>query len=125
MATWSIAGLAAIGLVGGSLCAIGQTMAGPTPSTMPLHGQAMSQDQSAAEGNGNQAIASTSADATTPARGANSFTSGEARRRIAAHGFTGLQGLAKTGDGIWRATAIKNGQPVKVWLDYKGSVGVE
>lgn len=62
-----------------------------------------------------------------PFKGANSFTEGEARRRIEANGFTEVSGLSKDGDGIWRARAKKAGVPagqtVDVYCDYQGNVG--
>lgn len=77
----------------------------------------------AASGDDNQAVATTSANAATPAHGRNSFTSGEARRRLQAHGFSNVSALKKDQSGVWRGMAQKDGQPVRVWLDYKGSVG--
>ena len=71
----------------------------------------------------NQAVATTTANAPQPARGANSFTDGEARRRIESNGFTDVTGLRKDADGVWHGMARKGGNPVKVWLDYKGNVG--
>jgi hypothetical protein len=97
---------------------------GQSPGGASVHGQqAMSQDQQAAEGNNNQAVATTDADASLPAKGANSFTRGEAARRIVAHGFAAPTGLTKDKDGIWRGKSQKNGMPVSVWLDYKGDIG--
>lgn len=77
----------------------------------------------AASGNRNQAVATTNANAPQPAKGANSFTDGEARRRIESRGYTEVSGLQKDADGIWHGTAKKDGNSVKVWLDYKGNVG--
>ena len=76
----------------------------------------------AASGNNNQAVATTNANAPQPAHGANSFTIGEARRRIAGQGFQNVSGLRKD-NGVWRGTATKDGQQVSVWLDYKGNIG--
>ena len=76
----------------------------------------------AASGDRNQAVATTAANAPQPARGSNSFTQAEARRRMERAGFSGIGPLAKDG-GIWRGTATKAGQPAQVWLDYKGNVG--
>lgn len=125
MRRWSTRGLPAMLLMLGGMPAFGQSASAPVPSTMNLHGQAMSGDQASAEGSGNQAVADTSADATTPAKGADSFTAGQATHRIAGHGFSAVSGLAKDPDGVWRGTAMKNGAPVRVWMDYKGSVGVD
>lgn len=77
----------------------------------------------AAGGDTNQAVATTNANAPQPARGANSFSIGEARHRIADHGFQNVNDLHKDAMGVWRGTATKDGQQVQVWLDYKGNVG--
>ena len=79
--------------------------------------------KAAASGQDNQAIATTDANADQPAKGANSFTKGQARKRIQHKGFSHVTGLAKDQDGVWRGTAQKDGQSVNVWLDYKGNVG--
>ena len=57
-----------------------------------------------------------------PVAGANSFTEGQARNRIEAAGFTGVDGLQKDDQGIWRGRAQRNGQQVSVSLDYQGNV---
>jgi hypothetical protein len=57
-----------------------------------------------------------------PVKGANSFTEKQARSRIEARGYTNIAGLRKDQDGIWRATAQKDGKPVPVSLDYQGNV---
>lgn len=80
-------------------------------------------DKAAASGNDNQAVATTGANADQPAKGANSFTMREARGRLQKHGYSHVAGLKKDHDGVWRGTAQKDGQPVNVWLDYKGNVG--
>ncbi len=77
----------------------------------------------AAGGNNNQAVTTTNANAPKPAHGANSFSKGEAGRRIARQGFQDVSDLGKDGTGVWRGTATKGGQHVQVWLDYKGNVG--
>jgi hypothetical protein len=71
----------------------------------------------------NPAISTTPANTSaTPLAGANSFTEGEARNRIEARGFTAVSDLKKDDQGIWRGTAAKDGQTVKVALDFKGNV---
>ena len=60
-----------------------------------------------------------------PVKGRNSFTIGEARRRITAGGFTQVTSLRKDQDGIWRGKAMKNGQSVSVYCDYQGNVGAQ
>jgi len=77
----------------------------------------------AASGDRNQAVATTGANAAEPARGANSFSEGEARRRLEGNGFASVGGLAKDDGGVWRGTATKDGRTVQVWLDYKGNIG--
>jgi len=66
--------------------------------------------------------ASPARQATQPVKGHNSFTMGEARKRIEKQGFTNVTGLAKDKDGIWRGQAMQNGQQVAVALDYEGNV---
>ncbi len=77
----------------------------------------------AASGNSNQAVATTGADAPQPAHGANSFSHGQAVRRIESHGFQKVVALHKDGNGIWWGQGTRDGQQVRVWLDYKGNVG--
>ncbi len=57
-----------------------------------------------------------------PFPGANSFTEGQARSRMESAGFASVSGLKLDNQGIWRATASKNGKSVNVALDYKGNV---
>lgn len=98
----------------------GTTRSGMVPGTT---GMAAPGSRAAASGNDNQAVATTAADAATPAHGANSFTMGEARRRITAKGYTDVANLKKDSGGVWRGTAQKSGSPAHVWLDYKGNIG--
>ena len=67
----------------------------------------------------NNAASRTSA---APVPGRNSFTHGEASRRIAASGFTKVMGLKKDSQGIWRGHAQKDGADTAVSLDYQGNV---
>jgi hypothetical protein len=60
--------------------------------------------------------------ATDAAAGANSFTEGQARSRIEAAGFSGVDDLKKDDQGIWRGRAMRNGQQVSVGLDFQGNV---
>ena len=59
---------------------------------------------------------------TPPIEGANSFTEGQAKDRIAKAGFTDVQNLKQDDKGIWRGQAHKGGQQVSVALDYRGNV---
>ena len=64
--------------------------AGVSPSTGTTPSTSMTDRNTgtaAASGDRNQAVATTDANAPQPARGANSFSRGEARRRIERHGF--------------------------------------
>jgi hypothetical protein len=79
--------------------------------------------KAAASGQDNQAVATTEANADQPAKGANSFTKGQARKRIQHKGYSHVTGLTKDQDGVWRGTAQRDGQSVNVWLDYKGNIG--
>jgi putative membrane protein len=67
----------------------------------------------------------TSRTAAAPVPGRNSFTHGEATRRIAAAGFTDVKALKKDGKGVWRGQATRDGAEVKVALDYQGNVVAE
>ena len=60
--------------------------------------------------------------AAAPVPGRNSFTAGEARRRIASAGFTNVKDLKKDDQGIWRGQATKDGASKSVALDYQGNV---
>jgi len=76
-------------------------------------------------GSHNPAIKDSSAHGVAaPAKGANSFTRGQATKRLAKAGYTGITGLTKDSDGVWMATATKDGKSVQVGLDYKGNVTV-
>lgn len=71
----------------------------------------------------NPAIATPSTpSATAPAPGANSFTEAQAKVRLEAQGFTGVTGLKKDNDGIWRGMATKAGTAMNVAVDYQGNV---
>ncbi len=96
--------------------------AGSGTMSAPAHGDGSS-GTAAASGDHNQAVATTDANAPQPARGANSFSRGEARRRIESGGFQKVSSLHKDSGGIWRGKGTKDGQPVSVWLDYKGNIG--
>lgn len=58
-------------------------------------------------------------------RGANSFTEGQARRRIEDHGYTDVGQLHKDQNSIWQAEAMKDGRRVRVGLDFHGNVAEE
>jgi periplasmic protein CpxP/Spy len=56
------------------------------------------------------------------AKGANSFTEGQALSRIESAGFSKVTGLAKDSDGIWRGHAEKEGRTLDVGFDFKGQL---
>lgn len=56
------------------------------------------------------------------APGANSFTEMQAKSRLENQGFSGVAGLVKDQDGIWRGTATKAGRSVSVGVDYQGNI---
>lgn len=58
-------------------------------------------------------------------RGANSFTKGEARRRLERAGYHEVKDLKKDGDGIWHASAMVDGKAGSIGLDFKGNVAVQ
>ncbi len=58
-------------------------------------------------------------------KGANSFTEGQAQSRIESAGFSGVTGLKKDGDGIWRGQATKDGKSMAVGFDYKGNLAAQ
>ncbi|WP_267427586.1 hypothetical protein [Methylobacterium sp. GC_Met_2] len=58
-------------------------------------------------------------------RGANSFTEGEVRRRLERAGYHEVKDLKKDDDGIWHASAMVDGKPASVGLDFKGNVAVQ
>lgn len=98
---------------------------GAATTTVPTSPQSES-GKATASGDKNQAVATTAANANQPAKGANSFTEAEARRRIEAAGLSNVTGLTKDADGIWRGKAQqKAGGSVDVWLDYKGNTGLK
>ncbi len=57
-----------------------------------------------------------------PVAGKNSFTEGQAKSRIEEAGYTDVTGLKLDDQGVWRATAIKDGKQAGVSLDFQGNV---
>ena len=54
--------------------------------------------------------------------GANSFTEGQARRRIEDRGYSNVDQLHKDQNSIWQAEATKDGRRVRVGVDFRGNV---
>ena len=109
------------GLVGAALAA-GAACA-QTSSATPEPGTAQVPPRAPAQVVPNSGASTSGRSADMPAKGANSFTEGEARNRIGSKGFSYISGLSKNHDGIWEGKADKGGRQVTVWLDYKGNVG--
>jgi hypothetical protein len=78
--------------------------------------------QPAQSGPQNGAINTDRNNSNMPVKGANSFTMSEARSHIMGQGYTQVKMLKKDNAGVWRGTAMKNGAPVHVSLDYQGNV---
>jgi putative membrane protein len=57
--------------------------------------------------------------------GANSFTEGQARRRIEDRGYTNVDQMHKDQNSIWQAEATKDGRRVRVGVDFHGNVAEE
>ena len=57
-----------------------------------------------------------------PAAGRNSFTMAQAKSRLEAAGYSGVSGLAKDKDGVWRGRASKGPGEHNVGVDYKGNI---
>jgi hypothetical protein len=118
--------VAAVALIGAALA---HTIPGGVPgivakaSPQPALGSAVS--RAASVSTMPPAISMSNAESKTPAApvpGANSFTEAEARHRLEAYGYTNISGLQKDSQSIWRGTAMKDGRPVQIALDYQGNI---
>jgi putative membrane protein len=84
---------------------------------------ALAQDMPAQDGPSNPAIKSMHENnSAVPVAGANSFTKAQAKSAIVAKGYTHITKLKKDKDGVWHATAVKDGQSGPVSIDYQGNV---
>ena len=92
-------------------------------ATLAMTGLAAQAQDTAQSAPQNPAIKSPDANSSsTPVKGANSFTQSQAQARIEAKGYTKVAGLRKDQNGVWRATAEKDGKAASVSLDYQGNV---
>lgn len=57
-----------------------------------------------------------------PLTGKNSFTQSQAKAWIEDAGYTHIGDLVLGSDGVWRASARRNGIPALVRLDFKGNI---
>ena len=96
-------------------------------------GLAMAQGTAPSTTTGNQTVPSAGTSANPNANatgagnaalepGANSFTEGQALRRIEDRGYTNVNQLHKDQNSIWQAEATKDGRPVRVGVDFRGNV---
>ena len=70
----------------------------------------------------NAAVKDSTAHTTTaPAKGHNSFTESQARKRLAKSGYV-VTSLTKDANGVWTGSATKGGKTMTVGLDYKGNI---
>ena len=84
---------------------------------------AFAQSQPGQPGPQNQAVKGVHENnSSDPVKGANSFTKAEAKSQIEAKGYSRVADLVKDKDGIWRGTAVKDGKPGPVSVDYQGNV---
>jgi hypothetical protein len=60
--------------------------------------------------------------ATTQHATDRAFTADQAKSKVEAQGYSGVSGLQKGANGIWRGKAMKDGSPVSVTLDANGNV---
>ena len=89
-----------------------------------LSGAACAQSNTPAQaGPQNQAVKGVQENnSAAPVKGANSFTMDQAKSQIEAKGYSGVSKLTKDKDGVWRATAVKDGKTGPVSVDYQGNV---
>jgi hypothetical protein len=57
--------------------------------------------------------------------GANSFTEEQAKARLQDSGITGVTGLTKDDNGIWRGRGSWQGRSVSVGLDFRGNISAQ
>lgn len=61
-------------------------------------------------------------DNNSPKPGINMMTEMQVREKMMESGYTSIQTLTKSSDGIWMGTAMKDNKQVSVMLDYKGDI---
>lgn len=57
-----------------------------------------------------------------PVAGKNSFTEAQAKSRMENAGYKDVSGLKLDDQGVWRATATKDGKQANVSVDFQGNV---
>jgi hypothetical protein len=88
-----------------------------------LAGAASAQNPPAKSGPNNNAVNSPGQNnSNAPVAGRNSFTEGQAKSKIEEAGYTGISGLKKDDNGVWRGKASKGGSATNVSVDFQGNV---
>ncbi|HEY6431465.1 MAG TPA: hypothetical protein VIZ17_05740 [Acetobacteraceae bacterium] len=92
--------------------------------TMTGSGSVLAQTTSPAASTPPAAASTSNATSTqgAPVAGANSFTMGQAQKRLENNGFTQVSPLTKDSESIWRGQAMKDGKTVDVAVDYQGNI---
>jgi len=86
-------------------------------------GPALAQNRPAQSGPNNKAVNSSGQNnSDAPVAGRNSFTEGQAKSKIEEAGYTGISGLKKDDNGVWRGKASKGGSATNVSVDFQGNV---
>ncbi|CAH0342508.1 PepSY domain-containing protein [Rhizobium sp. CECT 9324] len=62
---------------------------------------------------------------TAPVAGQNSFTEAQAKERLEEAGYSNVTDLKLSEQGVWQASASKDGKPVKASMDYQGNIVAE
>jgi hypothetical protein len=84
---------------------------------------ASAQNPPAKSGPNNNAVNSSGQNnSNAPVVGRNSFTEGQAKSKIEEAGYTGVSGLKKDNNGVWRGKASKGGSATQVSVDFQGNV---
>lgn len=60
--------------------------------------------------------------ADTSIKGVDGVTEEQIKDHIMAAGMTSVSSVVKDGNGVWRASAMKDGKAVRVFIDEKGNV---
>ena len=63
-----------------------------------------------------------SAEASAPALAAAGLTAEQARDRAQAAGYSSVSSLVRDGDGVWRASAMKDGKATRIVVGHDGRV---
>ena len=119
----AIAACAALCLAAAWNPAAAQTTTSTTSSETSSAASSSDAPQADPSAKGNSAVKDAHPENAGPlAKGANSFTEGQARKHIEKEGYSNVSALTKDENGVWHGTAQKGGETKKVTLDFKGNV---